>query len=128
MLLGAMFTLAGCGDKKDSQNNKSICEELNGLMQEMKEKGMKFTVSSVQAYIEQNSDYCLIGGSNKEYTEKPDSSADKFSVMEKEYNFTMLYENSLVYDTKNDKYYSIIMGVSNDIDGNIPHFSKASEI
>ena len=117
ILIAMLFVLTGCG-----KNASSVTDDLNKMVKELGGSGANVTLSDIQKYFEEKSDYRLIDGANKEFTERPEKPSDKFGSLEKNESYVLRKEYSLVYDTKKDVYYSIAMGAN----GNLPYFSQAT--
>ena len=129
MLVGTLFALTGCGSddssKSSSKSKASIKNELNELMDELEKEGTNFHVSTVQEYLEKNSEDRLLAGSNKEFTEAPSSPKNKYTYVQKSEQLINTNSNYvLIYNTKTEKYYSIPVGAV----GYKPYFNEATEI
>lgn len=126
MLCSTLFILTGCGNDDSSSESKiSIKEDLNALMDELEKETDNFHVSTVQEYLEKNSDYRLLAGSNNSFTEKPDSPKDKYTYVQKKEQLINTNSNYvLIYNSKNEKYYSIPVGAI----GYKPYFNEATEL
>ncbi len=119
-----ILSLAGCGSKHSS-SSKKIDEELNILMDEIAEKKDDFHVSTIQEYLEENSDYRLLDGNKNPFEEAPESPKDAYTFVEK--NEQLINTNSnyvLIYDTKTKTYYSIPVGAV----GYQPYFNEATKL
>ena len=111
----------GCGSKSST----SVKDDLNSLMDKMEKEEDNFHVSTIQKYLEKNSDYRLIDGKKDAFTSKPDSSKDKYTSVQKSEQLINTSSNYvLIYNTKSDKYYSIPVGAV----GYKPYFNEATEL
>lgn len=111
----------GCGNTSST----SVKDDLNNLMDKLEKEEDNFHVSTIQEYLEKNSDYRLIDGKKDEFTSKPDTSKDQYTSVQK--NEQLLNTSSnyvLIYNTKSDKYYSIPVGAV----GYKPYFNEATEL
>ncbi len=111
----------GCGNNSST----SVKDDLNSLMDKLEKEEDNFHVSTIQEYLEKNSDYRLIDGKKDEFTSKPDTSKDQYTSVQK--NEQLLNTSSnyvLIYNTKSDKYYSIPVGAV----GYKPYFNEATEL
>lgn len=123
LLCGITFLglTTGCGNNSST----SVKDDLNSLMDKLEKEEDNFHVSTIQDYLEKNSDYRLIDGKKDEFTFKPDSSNDQYTSVQK--NEQLLNTSSnyvLIYNTKTDKYYSIPVGAV----GYKPYFNEATEL
>ena len=114
--------LTGCGK---IESGKNIGDNLNQLMDNLEKKANNFHVSTIQEYLEKNSDYRLLAGQNKEFTEKPSSTKNQYTIVQQReqlINTSSTYV--LIYNVKTDKYYSIPVGAV----GYKPYFNEATEL
>jgi hypothetical protein len=118
-----LIGLTGCGGNDSSTT--SIQDELNGLMDKLEQESDDFHVSTIQDYLENNSDFRLIAGDDEEFTERPSSSIQQYTVVqEREQLINTNSDYVLIYNVKTDKYYSIPMGAV----GLKPYFNEATEL
>ncbi len=112
----------GCGK---TESGKNIGDSLNQLMDSLEKESDNFHVSTIQEYLEKNSDYRLLDGQNNEFTEKPSSTKNQYTVVQQReqlINTSSTYV--LIYNVKTDKYYSIPVGAV----GYKPYFNEATEL
>lgn len=111
----------GCG----SNSTISVKDDLNNLMDKLEQEEDNFHVSTIQEYLEKNSDYRLIDGQKNEFTVKPSDSENKYTSVQKSEQLINTSSNYvLIYNTKTDKYYSIPVGAV----GYKPYFNEATEL
>ena len=124
ILLCGIMTLGlitGCG----SNSTISVKDDLNNLMDKLEQEKDNFHVSTIQEYLEKNSDYRLIDGQKDEFTVKPSDSKDQYTSVQKNEQLINTSSNYvLIYNTKTDKYYSIPVGAV----GYKPYFNEATEL
>jgi hypothetical protein len=122
LMVVIIIGITGCGSNNSSS---SIKDELNGLMDKLEQESDNFHVSTIQDYLENNSDFRLIAGDDEEFTERPSSSNQQYTVVQKREQ--LINTNSyyvLIYNVKTDKYYSIPVGAI----GYKPYFNEATEL
>ena len=123
LLIGIIIIgLTGCGK---TESGKNIGDNLNQLMDNLEKESDNFHVSTIQEYLEKNSDYRLLAGQNNEFTEKPSSTKNQYTFVQKSeqlINTSSTYV--LIYNVKTDKYYSIPVGAV----GYKPYFNEAVEL
>jgi hypothetical protein len=126
ILLIGIIVIGITGCSSNSSSTKSTVEdELNELMDKLEQESDDFHVSTIQDYLENNSNYRLIAGAAEEFTEKPSSSNQQYTVVQKREQ--LINTNSdyvLIYNVETDKYYSIPLGAV----GYKPYFNDAIEI
>lgn len=113
--------LTACGKSEESLN---VGDELNKLMDSLESETDNFHVKTVQDYLEKNSDYRLIDGDNKEFSEKPSDSKNKYTFVQQNEQLINTSNYVLIYNVKTDKYYSIPVGAV----GYKPYFNEAVEL
>ena len=113
--------LTACGKSEESLN---VGDELNKLMDSLESETDNFHVKTVQDYLEKNSDYRLIDGGNKEISEKPSDSKNKYTFVQQNEQLINTSNYVLIYNVKTDKYYSIPVGAV----GYKPYFNEAVEL
>lgn len=125
LLIGIIVIgITGCSSNSSSTKS-TVKDELNELMDKLEQESDDFHVSTIQDYLENNSNYRLIAGAAEEFTEKPSSSNQQYTVVQKREQ--LINTNSdyvLIYNVETDKYYSIPLGAV----GYKPYFNDATEI